>query len=375
MPKRLRRTSANPYRTFLFLIIIDFASLLLVFTLVLSNHIPSQITINNLFVVAKDLFQFRQLLKIIEGQSLTVYQILSGCAGLLFYLAYIRILMRFKDFKQHDDDRVWLAHQNNLLGNFSTSIRILEQIKINTRESKINCIIALLGVDQLIKAKDEAIKLIELINEKQEKDFLFRILVDCTILTKIPKKTIISLIEDGVLCEVSDVTMQDILSFMLITRPEIFKEITSILMAKNDKYPLSIAILKLHENKTEEACELLESTMPGKEIEEITRFMLHLRAKLQDSNSVEEEDLRYFKMWINKYYSVVIDLLVQINEPIEVALAFGHIMFLRVLSRSFVVELEEQLIYHGDQLKKKVIGNSQSEILMRAIEIRFNELV
>ena len=115
--------------TFLGIALLDFASLSLASTVLLSGYPTTNTLVPALENAAKSIFVFDQIKGILSGLQLSARQIVVGIAGVFFNGALLRSLLEFRRFRRNDSDYHWLAGRHNVLGRFADALTYLEKVE------------------------------------------------------------------------------------------------------------------------------------------------------------------------------------------------------------------------------------------------------
>lgn len=370
LPTRLRRVSTRPYFAFVVIVVADVASLVLALTILASRGAAAGITFTHLGESAADLFKFKQLLALLSGRPLPQAEILSGFVGLLFYTAYCRTLLRFREFRQTDDDRHWLAGAHSLLGQFAIALRVLGSVRSPTAATHHGRVVAFLGLNELAQAEREAALYLADSGETITGVRLLRVLIDCAVLAPIPPDSLLSLFKKSVQEEVPDFVLADAVHTFLIMCPSLLKQIRTVTDGAKTSRPLAFGSLAMLDGRFEEARETLDRATPGSEVEEVTREMLRLLAKLEDPTTSKDDAAIAFSEWAAERLPAVAVLVAEVTDPFELFALLGLFVKVRKFASIVAPELGDRITYHAEQIKVRVAGHPVYGPASSAIEHR-----
>jgi len=375
LPMRLRRTTGSPYVTFLEIVLADFVSLVLSFTLFSSPRAPSQMTFSDIHSTAVSLYQFKELYKLLTGVKLTFAQVAIGSAGLLFYLALFRILTRVKDFRRSDEDYHWLASRQFMLGNFAAGLRYLNSIEKPIPETEFHRVLGLLGVNEIEKAEETARRVIEQKGDKPTTDQVFSVLGGAPLFVPLPEHVIFALMTKAIEDGVSDVYLMDAVGMMAADSLVLRDRLLELLLPTKSDHPLTISLLLILSDKPLDALAVVQQATPGTELEEIVRLVMQLRASLLNPNTSYEEDSQTLAKWRDSDLQTVRSILPNLSSKREKALAYGQVGGIRPLALVFDKQTEQELTYLADQLKAEVRGDAIAEMMVKVTEQRIESEV
>ncbi len=374
LPTRLRRTSTNPYLIFVMIILFDFLSLILSCVLIVSGYNIKLISLVDLETTSSILFRFREYFRFVSGEKLIINEVLVSIFGLFFYLALLRILLRFKEFKKQDVDYHWLANKQNMLGNFSNALRILKNIKTKTIVTELYSIIGLIGVNELEQAEERAKSFIIQKGDNPDKNKVFQVLIDACVIDPIPKNIVLSVLKRAIEQKVDDVRIQDAVGLFSLSNEEYVSVLHDRLSPIKAEYPLAFANLNINMGNYLEAQNTLASATPGTELEEIVRLTMNARATLSNNDTNEDEDSIFLNDWLKINMPVIKNLLTNLDNAWEKAIIFGQLLFIRHVVTSMAEEWEQELIYILDQIKSQVDGNQVAETMVKSMELRWKNI-
>jgi hypothetical protein len=336
---------------------------------------PSNITERDITLAAEGLFRFRELTRLLSGVQLSFTEVMIGLAGLLFYLALLRIVLRFKDFRRTDADYHWLASRHNMLGDFAKALRYLANVKSRTAETEVIHIIGLLGVNQIGRAEERTKVLISQNGEQPTIDSIFQIMLDACFLAPIPEGIIASLISAAVENRVADFRLQDAVWFFLMSYPQSATSVENALLQHKDGFPLAYARLLILLDRPSDALHLLEKATPGTELEELIRLVMQLQVCLLNPDTSRDEDTQTFQIWAESNLPTIRDLLANLAQPWEKAIAFGQLGILRAFASQLGKDREQEIAFLADEVKAQTTADPKADLLARSMEIRLNSLM
>lgn len=376
LPTSLRRLSASPYVVFILIAVCDFLTLTFSFAVISADALPSALTWQHLSATAIGLYRFRELAGILSGEVLSFTQIMTGMAGLLFYLALLRIAMRFRDFRRDDDDYHWLAARQNLLGDFNAALRYLRRVEERTMTTGWHTIMALIGLNEVERAAHQAELYLGLLGAPATNQNVFAVMYRVCLHGPIPDDSVVSLIRYGIQHEVADLSLQDAVNVLGLNSQSLVEPLSRVVSPVESKYPLTSAALMITADNTAGAIVLLDKATPGSELEEITRLVMRLRASLEDPNTTDEEDAETLRRWIESTFPTVRELLPSISQATDIVIAFGQLAALKVHAANLGEErLKGQITFLLGDLKEKVSGESDAEFLVKSIEYRLDSAI
>ncbi len=374
LPIGLRRLSTNPYLVFLLIAVCDFLTLTLSFAILTADTVSLAFDQQHLLATAISLYRFQELIRILSGQALSFAQILTGIAGLLFYLALLRIAMSFRDFRRDDEDYHWLAARQNMLGNFAAGFRFLRRVKSITKTTEWHAVTSLLGLNEIERAERRAQSFLIQDGVSPTSDLTFSLMAHASFYAPIPDDSVLSLVRHGLEKQVSDIILQDTTVVFASNSKPVLEGLVEIFTPLHSKYPLTSAQLMILTNDNASAITLLDQAKPGSELEEITRLVMKLRATVADPTTTDEEDAEAFLHWIETTFPTIRELLPSLLQPTDKIIAFGQLAVLKKIATILGQErVQEQLTFILDELKEQLSGQT-GESVIKALEIRLDSI-
>ena len=374
LPVRLRRASGISYITFITIVTCDLVTLILASTLLITNLSPSDIQQEHLATAVAGLFRFRELIRLFSGVQLSPAEFIITITGLVFYLALIRVLLRFKEFRKTDEDYIWLATQNDRLGRFRIAMSQLRNVKNRTSQAEIATVVALLGLNQIQQAEDRVALVLQQNDQPHDADNIFAGLIDACVFTPIPEHILIAIFQRGIEQQVSDVRLQDAISIFAGDSETIGNALTDIISETDNHYPLSRIALYIATGRFSEAQEVLNRTTPENSLEKIAHLVMFLRAELENPEITADEEDRIFMRWAETKLPTIVALLPELSTAWEKAFAFVFLAYPRFVATAIASDREQEISYLCDNLQRDVKGDSVAETIVQASELRIARL-
>lgn len=299
LPRKLRRLSSKPYSLFIIILIFDFLSLVLVYSLISVSEKLYTISYVDIKNVVENLFTFQELVELFQGKSLSYDSILVSVSGFMFYTCLIGNILKYKEFQKDDEDYEWLMNKNNFQGKYTTSIMMYDKIKNKGDNAKQHKVIALLGNKDLESARKLLKKqLADTLNEDPT-DYYFNLLGACAIYDfDVP--IYIDLITEGIVLDVPDYLLMN--AVVIINESEnYYKKMIDVFIQFRDTYPLTLANLYLFGKDYENASRCLALSDSTLSVNIILKIAVEL--ELEIKNNPEKVDI--VEDWIESNYQFI----------------------------------------------------------------------
>jgi hypothetical protein len=378
----LRRLVANPYITFLMILAADFCILVLSFAAISVEELRLALTMDNIGATLQSLFLFGELTQLFEGNALTITQIITSVAGLLFYLALLSAVTNYGDFRPVIDDYVWLAARHNHLGDFRTSLSILHRVQPKDTRTDSLEIGARLGMKDLNIAEQRARAIIQREGYSLTNDRIFQTVLESTILAPLSDDSMLSVVRYGMDLEVSDYLLLTAIAQCLDKSDNLKSGVQELIAPAESKYPLTLALFVVFDNPAH-AIELLDKATPGSELEEVVRLVLKLLANSlhdvsldgEEAVDLSVEEASALRGWLEQDLPLVNDLLAEVSSSMDKVIIITWLTFViwvvkDVYDKQQIHELDSLL----ETLKSEATDDPLSEMAVKASETRMRWL-
>lgn len=366
-PAHLRRVSANPYVAFLVIIAADFTTLVLALTALGRSGSVSAITLGDLWATGAQLLKAKEPLKVLQGTRLTEHQLLVGFVGLLFYLALLKTLTEFKEFKRTDGDYVWLATAANALGNFAAALRHLRKVESWNADARATEIVALLGVNEIDAAEEKVGQLIEYNHKDRSPEAIFGIVWSACLMNPISNDTNVSIFQHALRSNMQDAFVQDSAA-AAGQIPEVKDRVRALFDPVKQTYPLTWARLSILAGEPAAAVEFLRQIKPTALLDEVVGMVLQMLGTISNPEASEEEAAKYFREWVELAIPKIRALMRVEGKSWERTVTFSQIMAVLTVAREATPERVEELTFLADSFKDKTEA-SEAQMGMKFVEM------
>ena len=368
LPAVLRRVSANPYLAFLIIIAADFSTLVLTLTALSAPGKPSSVTLNDLRGTANQLLQAQEPLKLLRGTRLTGHQVIVGIVGLLFYLALLKTLTEFKEFKRKDEDNIWLASAANVLGNFAVALRYLRKLESWNVAARAAEIVALIGVNEIDKAEQKVRQFLELSHKDTSPEQIFAIMWQAYLVAPVPEDPLVAVFQHAVNWNVRDAMVQDVMGGIEGNR-HLQERALEVFSAVKDRYPLTIARLLAVSGQRTAALEILKQAQFPVLLDEVIGLVSQLALTVADPDTTLETDAQSFRDWAPSAVPRIRELMKVAGQPWERIEAYQQVMAVLVVARKLAPDKVEELTFLCDSFKDET-QVEEAVVGLKAVELR-----
>ncbi|HTR35097.1 MAG TPA: hypothetical protein VMH80_04305 [Bryobacteraceae bacterium] len=369
----LRRSRTNPYAAFLLIVAADYSTLVLALTCIFGAHKVSEVTLSDLWTMGTQLIHAEDTLwRMFKGTKLTPNEITIGVIGLLFYLALVKTLLEYKEFRRNDEDYVWLANAASRLGNFAAALRQLNNIHSWNAEAYSAKILALIGVNQV----EEAEKQTQLLLEHQKKDAspegVFGTLWQAYLLGPVSDNVGVALLQRAMDLKVRDAFLEDSVG-VDAANPLVQQKATDMFSLARDTYPLTLARVRAVSGDWAGVSEILRQFKPAFPVDEVIALVIGVAATVADPQTTAEQDSQNFRDWAAQSLPRIKLLIKEPLQPWEQVLMFSELQRTLLLARRLAPERVEEVIYLGDSVKAAAKGGEATRGF-QFTEKRYKEL-
>ena len=364
LPARLRRAATSPYVLFLVVAGGDFATLILGLTAIELHARSTSITLAALVETGRELWQGESALRdILKGTRPTEQQLIVSIVGLLLSLAVLKVLTQFGEFRRTDEDWVWLAGAENLLGNFAVALRYLRNVKSWDKDSLSAEIVALLGVNQIEDAAAKVKSLLEQQREAISEGEIFRNLFQACLLPRMPQSVFPSVLKRSIDSKVPDALMQDALG--LVVQNHLQQQSLELFNEDASSFPLSIARIHLLSKEREQCLAVLNAHLPAADLDKLIAQTMVFTARVIDPATTADQDAKTFSAFIEEAIPLMQKL---IHAPMELwqnLLLYTEIERSLKFARALGEDKVQQLSYLADSLAEQ----QKDERFKRAVPV------
>jgi hypothetical protein len=360
LPAVLRRASASPYVVFLTIVVADFSTLVIAFTGISKSTNVSGVTLSNLRDTAEQLLTAREPLRLLKGIQLTAHQIIIATVGLLFYLALFKILGAFGEFRRNDEDYIWMASVDNTLGKFSAALRHLRNAKSWNTQARVNEIIALIGVNDVVRAEEQVCLALSSEHKELSSENIFGTMWQPVLYTPLPEDAQLAVFQVAIRLGVRDPLVQDCLATVTSSETLKLKLIDLFSLAK-EKYPITLAKLLFAANKREAALEILKDTESPLILDDLVRRITLIFAILANPDTTASEDAEEFRGWLAANLPRIREFIKEKGtRSWERVIAFSQIKLVLQIAQKAAPANVEELTFLCDSLKVETEGQDAS---------------
>lgn len=366
LPASLRRAVSMPYLAFIVIILTDFSILVLVLTVVGTPNVPGRLSFNTLHETSNALLAAQEPLKLVRGVALTFHQLLTGFVGLFFYLALMKTLWDFREFKRQDEDFVSMAGIANEMGNFSAALQHLQKVRSWNGEGRMVKLVALLGVNRVDLAEREAELFLEDRQLRKTPNTVFEAIWGVCSLTPLSDEVKLEIIERAIKFKVNDFYL--ILAALGMTEnKELNARFHDLLSSVAADYPLTLACLCLNAGNLEECNNLLSTVPLSSPNVEIPQRVLSMKAMLMNPETGTEEDTKNFREWAKQNLPRIREMAVGITDPNELFFAILYVISILPFAGLLASERVQEL--------KFLISSLKSNAKLQPEQMRMLEIV
>lgn len=353
LPARLRRFGANPYAMFLIVIAVDFSILVMGLTALSLPGKLDTITWQALIKTGHELLQSEGALKgILKGARPTVHELVVAFVGLLFSLALLKVLTQFGEFKRKDADYVWLAAIANRLGNFSTALRHLRNVKSWDTQARSVEMVALLGVNEVDKAAQKVQLLLEGEHHDTSDTRVFAEMVQACLMPHIPPSVYMAILKRGIDLNVLDAVMQDCVG--LVLRNKLYQEAIALFSPVADRFPLSTARIYILADDSKAGIAILEAHPPVPDLDQLIGLVLTFTAYTFEEATTDDENVQNFATCASQAIPLIRKLNSKRGEQREQLTTFQEIQRLLTFAQKYGRDKVEELKFLADSIKDEL---------------------
>lgn len=340
LPVILRRVRTYPFLSYALILTADGVTLILGDRMVTRPTPPFSAFEPAAAIAAwKDLFDFTQFPTLFQNGDARGL-LLLGVGG-LFYITLGRSLVSFRDFAKDDSDHLWRANAMVQLGRLEDALKEIRAITKKSAESEGLQAIVLILLNRLERAEERAQTAVALMDEKPSPDLTLQVLAQAAGFHNNPAALAPQIIEIGLRSNVRDSTLQSVIALFYAAVGRKDWNGRSIATLVGSQYPLSRARLHLLDDRQMEAEQLLKGTLPGDEIDEVTRLLMLLQAQISGP-STPDQDRLMIEAWRKSSLPVILDLARSTVSASDLTLLHGQMAIVQVFIDIFAdVEIQE----------------------------------
>jgi len=279
LPALLRKSSGSPYIRFVIIAFADILTLVLTFTGYFVWKNDGQLTMAQLWKMGIDIITFSELREaLLSGAQISMFDFFKGLAGLMFCIAGLRSVFKFREFNRNSEDLNALAINHILIGQFKEAKNWLSKIKDPGAITQNLYAIMHMEMGNLERAEKTVRKATSLtkMGEESSDDEVFNTLIGFASLMPINPKMLLKIFKKWFSKNAADAVLSS--SILLVIRQNRLSPAdVENLFSEDDsskRFPLSYSIFLFNTDKVSDAKQILESLNPSSVIDKIVRYFL-----------------------------------------------------------------------------------------------------
>jgi tetratricopeptide (TPR) repeat protein len=367
LPSELRVGSANPYISFILILVMDLLAIITAFYPNIYSEQVKFIDASLLAAITIDILTLKKVKIIFTQEYFTIFDYAIGISSLIYYITLFRTMLKYKEFRKTGEDYQKIAYFKLNIGKYNDALNLLEKAKPINPSIIFLKAGAYIGVQQFDEALKCANKHLELEDKVVDDVNAYGVLRALFLFVKYDVTITKAFLRYMINKNASDINVLTLLNFTMqigVINPT---HVTELLTDKkiSNRYPLTYNLILFLKEEFEEIKQNLENYTPSNVIEKILWLQLGLLVDLVYEAENDGDKKEYYKSWTDKNYNELCNLADNISNDYDKLIACSAISEICILSQMLAPERSEQYIFLNNKLMNGMTDDNMSKLAQK----------